>query len=54
MCMKDAESLAFLFVNVPIGGPESRGWTSARVAAREKMMFEHMYPSVKCQFMLFS
>ena len=37
MCMKDAESLAFLFVNVPIGGPES-----------------HMYPSVKCQFMLFS
>ena len=54
MCMKGAESLAFLFVNVPIGGPESRGWTSGRVAAREKMMFEHMYPSLKCQFLLFS
>ena len=44
--MKGAESLAFLFVNVPIGGPESRGWTSGRVAAREKMMFEHMYLSL--------
>ena len=54
VCMKGAESLAFLFVNVPIGGPESRGWTSGRVAAREKMMFEHMYPSLKCQFSLFS
>ena len=52
--MKGAESLAFSFVNVPIGGPESRGWTSRRVAAREKMMFEHMYPSLKCQFSLFS
>ena len=51
MCMKGAESLAFLFVNVPI---ESRGWTSGRVAAREKIMFEHMYPSLKCQFSLFS
>ena len=52
--MKGAESLAILFVNVPIGGPESRGWTSGRVAAREKMMFEHMYPSLKCKFSLFS
>ena len=52
--MRGAESLAFLFVNVPIGGPESRGWTSGRVAAREKMMFEHMYSSLKCQLSLFS
>ena len=37
MCMKCAESVAFLFCYVPIGGPESRGWTSGRVAAREKM-----------------
>ena len=49
MCMKGAESLAFFFVYVSIGGPESRGWTSGR----EKMMFEHMYPSLKCQFSLF-
>ena len=48
MCMKGAESLAFLFVYVPIGGPESLEWTPGRVAAREKMLFEHMYPSVKC------
>ena len=54
MCMKGVESLPFLFVYVPIGGPESQGWTSGRVAAREKMMFENIYPSVKCQFSLFS
>ena len=52
--MKGAESLALLFVNVPIGGPESRGWTSGRLAAREKMMVEHMYPAFKWQFSLFS
>ena len=38
MCMKGAERLAFLFVYVPIGGAESRGWTSGRVAARELMI----------------
>ena len=42
MCIKGAESLAFLFVYVPIGGPESRGWTSGRVAARKEIMFDHM------------
>ena len=42
------------FVFAPNGGPESRGWTSGRVAAREKMMFDYMYPSVKCLFSLFS
>ena len=52
--MKGAESLAFLLANVCIGGPESRGWTSGRVAAKEKMMFEHMYPSLKWEFSLFS
>ena len=50
MCMIGAESLAFLFVYIPIGGSESQGWTSGRVAARGKMMFEHISPSVKCQF----
>ena len=47
--MKGAESLTSPFVNVSI-----RGWTSGRVAARKKMMFEHMYPSLKCQFTVFS
>ena len=51
--MRGAESWAFLFVNVSIGGPESQGWTFGRVAAREKIMFEHMYPSLKSQFSLF-
>ena len=50
--MKGAESLAFLFVYV-YWGPESRGWTSGRVAAREKMMFEHMYPSLNGNFRYF-
>ena len=52
--MRGAESLALLFVNLPIGRPESRGWTSGRVTAREKMMFEHMYPSLKGQISVFS
>ena len=31
MCMKGAGSLSFLFVNAPIGEPESPMWTSERV-----------------------